>query len=208
VIVVYGAIDVGAPTMVSIDDPPEYRHTTLGRVVDGAELAIVGTGGEHLGAGEVGEVAMRGPDLALGYFADDQATSSVFDATGWGRLGDLGIIDAHGYLRLVGRVKEIINRGGKKISIAEVETAVSAVAGVRDVAAVGYPDADLGERCGVFVVTDPATVLDLESLRERLTRLDVPKTLWPERVECVQSLPVSGSGKVNRDELRRRLALR
>jgi non-ribosomal peptide synthetase component E (peptide arylation enzyme) len=206
VIVVYGAIDVGAPTMISTEDPDNRRHSTLGRVVEGAELAILGDGGEHRGIGEIGEVAMRGPDTALGYFADAAATATVFDAQGWGRMGDLGVVDEHGYLRLVGRVKEIINRGGTKISIAEVETAVAAVAGIRDVAAVGYPDPDLGERCAVFVVTDNGASLDLTQLRERLIVLGVPKTIWPERVQSIEALPVSGSGKVNRDELRRQLS--
>ncbi len=203
VIVVYGAIDVGAPTMVSTEDPDERRHGTLGRVCVGAELAILGADGAHLAAGETGEVAMRGPDTALGYFADDAATATVFDAQGWGRMGDLGTVDEAGYLRLVGRVKEIVNRGGKKISIAEVEAAVAAVDGIRDVAAVGYPDPDLGERCAVFVVADAA--LGLPELRARLTGLGVSKALWPERLESIAALPVSGAGKVDRDALRRRL---
>jgi non-ribosomal peptide synthetase component E (peptide arylation enzyme) len=205
-IVVYGAIDVGAPTMVSTDDADELRHTTLGRVCHGAELAVLGPGGEHLDAGETGELAMRGPDTALGYFDDDEATAMVYDADGWGRMGDLGALDADGYLRLTGRVKEIINRGGKKISIAEVEGAVAAVEGVRDVAAVGYPDPDLGERCAVFLVGDPGLGLDL--LRERLTQRQVPKTIWPERVELIDALPVAVSGKVDRAALRALLAAR
>lgn len=202
VIVVYGAIDVGAPAMVAVDDPVERRHTTLGRVVDGAELAIAGPAGEHLAPGEVGEVVMRGPDLALGYFADDAATAAVYDDDGWGHLGDLGSLDEHGYLRLVGRKKEIINRGGKKISIAEVEAAVAAVPGVRDVAALSYPDSDLGERCGVFLITDPGVVFDLARLREALSGLGVAKSLWPEAVRSIDAFPIARSGKVDRDALR------
>jgi acyl-CoA synthetase len=206
VIVVYGAIDVGAPTMVSVEDPADRRHTTLGRVCAGAELVVLGPSGEHLGPGETGQLAMRGPDTALGYFDDPEATASVFDADGWGRMGDLGLLDGDGYLHLTGRVKEIINRGGKKISIAEVEAAVAAVQGVREVAAVGYPDPDLGERCAVFVVADAE--LGLDALRERLERLGVPKTIWPERVEMIDALPVAGSGKVDRAALRGRVESR
>lgn len=202
VMVVYGAIDVGAPAMVAIDDPVGLRHTTLGRVVDGAELAIADPAGNHLGPGEVGEVVMRGPDLALGYFADDVATAAVYDAGGWGHLGDLGTINEDGYLRLVGRVKEIINRGGKKISIAEVEAAVAAVAGVRDVAAVSYPDPDFGERCAVFLITDPGVVFDLASLCAELAMLGVTKSLWPECVRSTHAFPVAGSGKIDREALR------
>lgn len=207
VIVVYGAIDVGAPTMVSASDPRERRHTTLGRVCAGAELAILAPDGRHLRAGETGEVAMRGPDTALGYFADEAATASVFDEAGWGRMGDLGSVDDAGYLRLKGRVKEIVNRGGKKISLAEVEAAVATVDGVRDVAAVAYPDPDLGERCAAFVVFDPGTRLGLDELRERLRGLAVSKTIWPEWVEPIDALPVSASGKVDRDALRARLSV-
>lgn len=205
VTVVYGAIDVGAPAMVSVDDPPSLRHSTVGRPVDGAELAILDPDGRRLGPGEVGEVVMRGPDLALGYFDDDSATSTVYDAEGWGHLGDLGTLDTHGYLRLVGRVKEIINRGGKKISIAEVEAAVSEVPGVRDVAALSYPDADLGERCAAFLITDADVCFDLERLRDELTRLGVAKTLWPEKVQAIDAFPVAASGKVDRNALRRLL---
>jgi 2,3-dihydroxybenzoate-AMP ligase len=205
VTVVYGAIDVGAPAMVAVDDPVWLRHTTLGRAVDGAELAILDVDGRSLRPGEVGEVVMRGPDLALGYFNDDAATATVYDADGWGHMGDLGTLDADGYLRLVGRVKEIINRGGKKISIAEVEAAVSEVPGVRDVAALSYPDPDLGERCAAFLITDPDIALDLDGLRGELIRLGVAKTLWPERVRAIDAFPVAGSGKVDRDALRRLL---
>jgi acyl-CoA synthetase (AMP-forming)/AMP-acid ligase II len=148
---------------------------------------------------------MRGPDTALGYFDDPAATAQVFDAAGWGHLGDLGIVDDEGYLRLVGRLKEIINRGGKKISIAEVEAAVVAWEPIREVAAVGYPDDDLGERCAVFVVTDEPEAVTLDGLKAELARREVPKYLWPERLELADSLPLAPSGKVLRDELRRRL---
>lgn len=205
VTVVYGAIDVGAPAMVSVEDPVTLRHSTLGRVVDGVELAIVDADGRRLGPGEVGEVVMRGPDLALGYFDDDSATATVYDAEGWGHLGDLGALDADGYLRLVGRVKEIINRGGKKISIAEVEAAVADVPGVRDVAALGYPDPELGERCAAFLITDGNLRFDLERLRGELTRLGVAKGLWPEEVRSIDAFPVAASGKVDRDALRQLL---
>lgn len=203
VVIVYGAIDVGTPAMVSLEnDPPERRSSTVGRLAPGAEMRIADASGNQLPNGEVGEVVMRGPDMALGYFDDEEATSVVFDRDGWGHFGDLGVLDDAGYLRIVGRLKEIINRGGKKISTAEVETAVSSHELVREVAAVGYHDDDLGERCAVFVVTRDHKPLSLDDLRRHLDAIDTPKYMWPERVECITSMPLSAAGKVRRDELR------
>jgi acyl-CoA synthetase (AMP-forming)/AMP-acid ligase II len=204
--ITYGAIDVGVPAMVdSFGDSADKRYTTVGRVAPGAELAILDPMGETLPPGEAGEVAMRGPDTAIGYFDDPRGTDAVFGVNGWGRLGDQGTIDDDGYLRLTGRIKEIVNRGGKKFSLAEVETVVAQLDVVQDVAAVTYPDADLGERCAVFLVSRDGRPVTLPGLTAVLASRGVPKHLWPERVECVAALPVSGSGKVARAELRHRL---
>jgi non-ribosomal peptide synthetase component E (peptide arylation enzyme) len=145
---------------------------------------------------------MRGPTTALGYYADEAATRVLFDDRGWGHFGDLGMIDADGYLRVVGRLKEVINRGGKKISINEVEDHVRAVPGVVDVAAVGYDDPELGERCAVVVVTEDGVDLTLDALRAFLSARGAPKHIWPERIEPIDELPVSPQGKVRRRELR------
>jgi len=206
VAVIYGSIDVGCPSSVSIEETDLVHRGLVGRPTLGSEVRIIDPEGNPLGPGEVGEIAMRGPDTAVGYFEDPEATARAFDADGWGHLGDLGSIDADGNLRVSGRLKEIINRGGKKISIAEVENAVAAFPPVLDVAAVGYPDEDLGERCAVFVVTRPEEPVALAGLREHLERRGVPKYMWPERVENVGALPVAGSGKVRREQLREWLA--
>jgi non-ribosomal peptide synthetase component E (peptide arylation enzyme) len=148
---------------------------------------------------------MRGPNTALGYFEDAAATAALFDEHGWGHFGDLGRIDADGYLRIVGRLKEIINRGGKKLSIDEIEGHVRGFPGLRDVAAVGYADPDLGERCAVVVVTEPWLKLTVGKLRAYLGQRRVPKALWPERVATIDELPLSPQGKVRRRELREML---
>lgn len=204
--IILGSVDVGSVTMTSFEeDDPDRRFGTVGRLLSGAEGAIVDPAGNHLPAGEVGEIVMRGPDTAFGYFDDPEATAQVFDADGWGHFGDLGVFDEAGYARIVGRLKEIINRGGRKISVLEVETAVGEWDAVRDVAAVGYPDDDLGERCAVFVVTQDGGEVDLAGLRAHLEAHGTDKWMWPERIVCVDALPVSPSGKVRRDELRARL---
>ena len=148
-------MDVGIPSMVeAYGDTAAHRHKTVGRPFADVDLAIVDECGAAVAEGEVGEVVMRGPSTALGYFDDAEATRVVFDDEGWGHFGDLGRIDEDGYLRIVGRLKEVINRGGKKISVNEVEDHVRAFPGVVDVAAVGYDDPELGERCAVVVVSD------------------------------------------------------
>jgi acyl-CoA synthetase (AMP-forming)/AMP-acid ligase II len=190
VVSAYGAIDVGIPSMVKADgDTAQHRHETVGRPFPEVELRLID-----------GEVAMRGPSTALGYFEDEEATRAVYDDEGWGHFGDLGRIDEDGYLRIVGRLKEVINRGGKKISVNEVENHVRAFPGVRDVAAVGYDDPELGERCCAVVVSDEVVTLD--ALREFLTARGVPKFMWPERVHRLEELPMSAQGKVRRRELK------
>jgi len=204
--IIFGSVDVGSVAMTSFEEPdPERRFGTVGQLLTGAEGAIVDPRGNQLPPGEVGEIVMRGPDTALGYFDDPEATAQVFDDEGWGHFGDLAVFDEEGYARIVGRLKEIINRGGRKISVLEVETAVGEWDVVRDVAAVGYPDDDLGERCAVFVVTQDGAEVDLEQLRAHLEAHGTGKWMWPERIVCVEALPVSQSGKVKRDELRARL---
>jgi non-ribosomal peptide synthetase component E (peptide arylation enzyme) len=204
--IIFGSIDVGSPTMGSFDEPSaERRFTTVGKLLPGVEGAVVDPAGNLLPPGEVGEIVMRGPDTAIGYFDDPEATAKVFDEAGWGHFGDLAVFDADGYARIVGRLKEIINRGGRKISVLEVETAVGEWDVVRDVAAVGYPDDDLGERCAVFVVTQDGSEVDLGQLQAHLEAHGTGKWMWPERIVCVATLPVSPSGKIKRDELRARL---
>jgi acyl-CoA synthetase len=204
--IIFGSVDVGSVTMTSFEEVDAGRRFgTVGKLLSGAEGAIVDPEGNHLPPGEVGEIVMRGPDTAFGYFDDPEATAQVFDADGWGHFGDLAVFDDEGYARIVGRLKEIINRGGRKISVLEVETAVGEWDVVRDVAAVGYPDDDLGERCAVFVVTQDGSDVDLTRLRAHLEAHGIGKWMWPERIVCLDALPVSQSGKVKRDELRARL---
>ncbi len=203
VVSAYGAIDVGVPSMVAaFGDTAAHRHNTVGRPFDDVELALLDDAGNLVGDGEVGEVVMRGPSTALGYFGDEEATRQVYDDAGWGHFGDLGRIDEDGYLRIVGRLKEVINRGGKKISINEIEDHVRAFGGVHDVAAVAYSDTELGERCCAVVVTEGDFVLTLDALREFLHARGVAKHTWPERIEHLDELPMSAQGKVRRRELR------
>lgn len=205
VISAYGAVDLGTPAMVAAEgDTAEHRRETVGKAYDSpSAFAILDPDGEPVPDGESGEVVMRGPNTALGYYEDPEATAALFDANGWGHFGDLGRVDADGYLRIVGRLKEIINRGGKKISVNEVEDHVRTLAALADVVALGYPDPELGERCAVVVVPREAgATVTLDDLRAHLTERGVPKHMWPELVVTLDELPLSPQGKVRRRELK------
>lgn len=203
VISAYGAVDLGTPSMVDAHaDTAQHRHHTVGLGFPESELALLDESGRPVAAGEIGEVVMRGPNTALGYYEDPAATRALFDEEGWGHFGDLGRIDEEGYLRIVGRLKEIVNRGGKKLSIEEIEGHVRGFPGLRDVAVVGYADPDLGERIAAVVVTEPWLELTVDKLAVYLAQRRVPKALWPERVKAVAELPLSPQGKVRRRELR------
>ena len=209
VVSAYGAVDVGVPAMVAaFGDSAEHRHQTVGKPFDDVELALLDDAGKPVPDGEVGEVVMRGPSTALGYYGDEDATRQVYDDAGWGHFGDLGRIDSDGYLRIVGRLKEVINRGGKKISVHEIEDHVRAFPGVRDVAAVAYPDPELGERCCAVVVTEAGFALTLDALREFLHARGAAKHTWPERIEHLDELPMSAQGKVRRRELQELIGIR
>jgi acyl-CoA synthetase (AMP-forming)/AMP-acid ligase II len=204
----YGSLDVGIPTMTAPrTDPPDVRHHTVGATVRGVELRVVAADGTPLPPGEVGEVVMRGPNTAIGYYADDEGTARTFDPAGWGHFGDLGVIDADGRLRIVGRLKDVIIRGGRNISASEVEAAARQHPDVVDAAAVAAPDPELGERCVLFVVTtDPE--LDLAAVTGFLRERAVAKYTWPERLVVVDELPLDPQGKVRKSVLRQWLAER
>jgi len=204
--IVYGSMDVGVATMTDPqDDPLDRRYGTVGRPLPAVAFRLLDPQGRPVAPGESGEVVLRGPSLAVGYFNDDAATASVFDTQGWGRLGDIATQDAEGYVRIVGRIKDIIIRGGRNISANSVEEAVSGHPAVREVAAVGYPDAELGERCAVFVVLRSGQALTLPDLQQYLQTNGVPKYLWPERLQVVDALALSTQGKVLKRKLQEQL---
>jgi acyl-CoA synthetase (AMP-forming)/AMP-acid ligase II len=183
-------------------DPPEVVRETVGLPVPGAELAIFADDHAHvLGVGEVGEVAFRGPTLFLGYYKQPELTRATRNADGWFFTGDLGFVDARGYLHLSGRKKELINRGGTKIFPKEIEDLLHAHPKVVRAAVVGMPDYRLGERVCAYVELAPGETLDLAELRADLVARGVMKHLVPERLEVVEALPLTPTGKVKKAPL-------
>jgi acyl-CoA synthetase (AMP-forming)/AMP-acid ligase II len=182
------------------DDPPGVVATTVGRVLPDVDLRVVDQAGHDAPAGEPGELLVRGPFLMSGYYEDAEATSrTVVD--GWLHTGDVGVLDAEGYLRITDRKKDMFIVGGFNVAPAEVEKALSAMAGIAQVAVVGIPDDYFGEVGAAFVIPTPGTQLEpadvLAYAREHLANFKVPR-----RVILVEELPVNATGKVLKNELR------
>jgi non-ribosomal peptide synthetase component E (peptide arylation enzyme) len=184
-------------------DPDDKLWASDGRAMPGAELAIFDDDHkQQLPPGEVGELATRGPHVALGYFNDPERTAAAFSAEGWLFSGDLATIDPQGYIRIVGRKKDIINRGGLKISAREIEDLILEHPKVARVAVVPLPDARLGEKCCACVVTRDDAQIGLAELTSLLLERGVATYKLPEFVALLHDFPMTPSGKVQKFRLR------
>ncbi|MEP7105743.1 MAG: class I adenylate-forming enzyme family protein [Chloroflexota bacterium] len=181
----YGTMDAGQLAVGSPDDPTAKRWHTVGRPHEGVEWMISAEG----------EICMRGPVVQRRYWGE---ASGPLSEDGWAHLGDLGLVDEDGYLHVVGRLKDIVIRGGTNINPYEVEDHLRAHPGVRDACVVGRPDPDLGERAVAFIVGS----ITLDELRRHLESRGVAKYKWPEGLELVAELPLKGPGKVDRKLLK------
>jgi non-ribosomal peptide synthetase component E (peptide arylation enzyme) len=197
----YGTSDGGCPSLTSIDDPDDARWTSVGRILDGMEVELRDPLGEPVGPGEVGEICWRGVNKSFGYLNQPEYEAAVWDDRGWARSGDLGTIDADGYLRIVGRAKEMILRGGANIFPSEIEAALVAHPQVRSVAVVAVPDERLGERaCAVVVPIGAAPTLP--ELVDHLGQRGMARFKHPEFLLVVDELPINAGGKVDRIAVR------
>jgi acyl-CoA synthetase (AMP-forming)/AMP-acid ligase II len=202
----YGLTEHPIATMGSVRDPDASLAESEGRATRGTELRVVGPGGALAAPGEEGEIRVRGPHLCRGY-VDAALDAEAFDAEGFFRTGDLGRLDADGYLVVTGRLKDVIIRKGENLSAKEIEDHLAAHPKVRDAAVVGLPDAERGERaCAVVVSADPADPLDFGEMAAFLRGRGLAVQKLPEQLELVPELPRNASGKVLKRELRARFA--
>jgi len=186
--------------------PLAKRAETDGAPIGPNEIELRDDAGNRVPVGGTGEVWARGPELFLGY-RDPSLDAEAFDAAGFFRTGDLGFVDGDGYLTITGRVKDIIVRGGEKISAKEIEDLLFEHPKVRHVAVVPMPDPKLGERVCAFVVpADPASPPALEELVGFLTERELSRRKLPERLEIAEDLPTTASGKIRKDMLRESIA--
>jgi len=198
---IYGATDAGVPTMTSIHDSQEKRLSTAGRVCRGSECVLWDGENKPVPAGEPGEVVWRGPDKSYGYLGDEQATRNAFTADGYYKSGDLGQFDEQGYLRIVGRIKDMILRGGRNVSPRTSEEPLMKHPSVLEVAVAAMPDPILGERACAFVMLKPGKTLSFEEMVAFLTEAKLAIWQLPERLEIVADMPRSTGGKIAKAKL-------
>jgi cyclohexanecarboxylate-CoA ligase len=202
---VYGSTEFPTITTTDAADAETMGIESEGRVIAPGELRIVDDAGHPLPAGAEGEVQARGPECCVGY-ADAALNADAFTADGWFRTGDLGAVDAAGYLRITGRLKEIVIRKGEKFSLAEIEAAIARHPAVAEAAVVAVPDAQSGERACAVVVLHRGGALALDELATFLHAAGLARQKVPEQLEIVDALPRTDSGKVHRAALRARFA--
>lgn len=184
--------------------PPALRKRGGVGVATLNEIRVRDARGADLPAGETGEIVVRGPLVFDGYLDDPELDARSFDR-GWFRTGDLGRLDRDGYLTITGRETEIVNRGGEKISLVEIDRAIAGLAGVREGAAFRMAHATLGEDVAVAIVREPDASIDEIDLIAHLRSRLGPKTA-PRVVRFVDRLPRSDAGKVLRESLSQRLS--
>lgn len=183
------------------DDPPAWLDHTVGKPVPGVQVRVVDEEEQELGVGQEGELRMKGPQCFQGYI-DSSLDADAFDADGWFRTGDLGLVDEDGNVRITGRLKDLIIRNAENISALEIEDAVLRHPAIVDVAVIGVPDARTGERVCAVVVTAAGAEVDLPAVAGFCLDLGLPKQKVPERLEVVDALPRNTMGKVLKNELR------
>ncbi|RRQ26352.1 cyclohexanecarboxylate-CoA ligase [Rhodococcus sp. Eu-32] len=201
VVRMFGATEGPSVTCTDRWDTVELRTRTDGRPMAPTEVIVSDGNGGVASPGVVGEALWRGPDTFLGYL-DSSLNDAAFTPDGFFRTGDLATVDELGGLHIVGRIKDIINRSGEKISTHDVENLLSEHPAVVEVAVVAGPDATTGERGCAFVVTRDARDLSLTEVYEFLSGRDVAVQKIPESVFVVDALPKTASGKIQKFALR------
>jgi non-ribosomal peptide synthetase component E (peptide arylation enzyme) len=203
---IYGATDGGVASTTFLDDPQELRLSTVGRAQDECEIRLVDALDRPVQPGEAGEIQWRTAGKSYGYLNDPVATAAAFTSDRYYRTGDLGSLDANGYLRITGRVKDMIIRGGRNISPLFIEQQVCQHPAVADVAVAAFPDRVLGERACAFVELRQGCALSLQELLVFLKARSMPTWQMPERLELMEALPRSAGGKVMKNKLREYVA--
>lgn len=194
----YGSTEHPSITGTAHDGPEEKRLLTDGAPRPGVEIRL----------GDDGEIFSRGPDLCLGY-TDEALTARAFDADGWYRTGDVGVLDADGYLTITDRKSDVIIRGGENISALEVEEVLLTMPAVGEAVVVSAPDPRLGEHAAAVLRVRPGHVMPtLDEVREHFERMGVATQKWPEELHEVDDYPRTASGKIQKQVVRQDVAAR
>lgn len=197
----------GLVNYTRLDDPEEVLFNTQGRPMsDADEILVVGWDGNPAAPGEQGELLTRGPYTIRGYYKAPDHNARAFSPEGYYRTGDLVRIDPSGNISVEGRVKDLINRGGEKISAEEVENLILAHPAVQNVAVVAMPDAVMGERVCACAILRPGLTLALDDIRQFMETAGISRFKLPERLEILERLPLTTVGKISKKDLREDIA--
>jgi non-ribosomal peptide synthetase component E (peptide arylation enzyme) len=199
----------GMLMFVRFDDPEDVRLETVGRPLSpDDEVRLVDENDREVAPGEIGELLARGPYTLRGYFGVPEYNARAFTSDGFYRSGDLMRLHASGNYIVEGRKKDLINRGGEKISAEEIENLILAHPAVQNVACVPMPDPTLGERMCAYVILHRGSALKLPELVQFLMGQEIAKHKLPERLEIVDEFPLSPFGKVSKKDLTERITQR
>jgi cyclohexanecarboxylate-CoA ligase len=204
VLSLYGRSENLVTTTCSVVDDVSRALTSDGKAVPGAHVQIVDAEGREVPRGTEGDIAYRGPAHMIEYLANPEETAALFTEEGFSRSGDLGTMTEDGYVRVTGRTKDIVIRGGMNISVREIEDHLAHHPALHATSVVGMPDERLGEKVCCYIVCAPGCdAPTVEELREYLLAQGVPIQKTPERVVAVEALPMTATGKVLKQELRK-----
>jgi len=205
VTIAYGMTETSPVSFqTSADDPLERRVATIGRVQPHLEVKIVDEAGEVAPRGAAGEVCTRGYSVMLGYWDDPERTAEAIDAEGWMHTGDLGTIDEAGYGNIVGRIKDMVIRGGENIYPREIEEFLYAHPKVVDVQVVGLPDPRMGEELCAWIRLQPGETATEDEIRD-FCRGQIAHYKIPRYVRFVDEFPMTVTGKVQKFLIRQRM---
>jgi acyl-CoA synthetase (AMP-forming)/AMP-acid ligase II len=199
----YGSTETTSAVVSCVGEEYAARPGSVGRPNLTAELRIEDAGGQPLPAGQVGELCFRSPQVVKGYWKNPDATKDAF-ANGWLHTGDLGYVDADGYVYVVDRLKDVVIRGGENVYSAEVEALLFAHPSVADAAVIGVPDHAMGERVGAVVVPRPGASVELADLRA-FAAGELAAFKQPEHLYVVEEIPKTPTGKTDKRQLREQL---
>ncbi|NMF96329.1 AMP-binding protein [Aromatoleum toluolicum] len=205
VLSIYGSTESPPHTVTWPDDPVECAWLADGRTLPGIEVRAADENGRPLAPGKEGEQWSRGPNTFIGYLDEPELTARSLDADGWYHSGDLAQVGADGSVRIVGRIKDMIIRGGQNISAREVEDILLEHPACQTVSVVGIPHPRLGETCAAVVVCQPGQRLDLEDMKRFLIDRGVARFKLPEKLVLREAVPTTPSGKIQKFKLRQEL---
>ena len=201
----WGMTEVGLVTSTTLSDGDEKTMATDGRPFAGMSVRVVDDGSRDVAPGGEGDLLCRSCGEFVGYIQGRAFTRECYTDDGWFMTGDRARVDEAGYVRITGRTKDLVIRGGENVPVKEVEDVLARHAAVRSVAVVAAPDERLGEIGYAYVVLEGEETFTLHDMREHLEQAGVTRQFWPERVELLDELPMTPSGKVQKFKLRERV---